>query len=99
MLYEATPTPDFRQIGTEPARKSSSAQAAAPAARSASVGNPSRGSALVLSGIFWDETSPMAMINGAIYEVGQSVGSAVIQEIRPEVVVLRENGNQRLLGL
>jgi hypothetical protein len=94
VLYEALPTPPPPAATAEaPASASGRQVARASASRAASLQE------IKLSGIFWDKTRPMAMINGDIVEVGQAVGSARVVEINPQSIVVEENGQRRELGL
>lgn len=48
----------------------------------------SSGDALVFSGVMWDDSSPVAIINGKMYEEGDSVGRFTVFEINEDSVVL-----------
>ncbi|MBI2093290.1 MAG: hypothetical protein HYT88_01000 [Candidatus Omnitrophica bacterium] len=49
------------------------------------------GSLGVISGIIWDESSPLVMINGELVGIGQAVGSWKIIAIGPDTVTLQNS--------
>jgi hypothetical protein len=52
---------------------------------------------IVLEGIVWSETEPVAMINGRILRVGGAVEGYIITKIEPQAVELQgERGTIRL---
>lgn len=46
------------------------------------------GESAVLQGISWSSAMPLAMINNRLYKAGDKIGSSLIQEISPQLVVL-----------
>ena len=52
-----------------------------------------------LSGIIWDDDVPMAVINGQILTVGDSIGGNTLVDIKEESVVLSDGTNQYELKL
>jgi hypothetical protein len=102
VLFEALPSPQQAPATTADATRAQAPRTGAAGTSGAEkVEKKSRPAPkpVVLSGIFWDEAQPMAMINGEIFEVGDSVDGAEILEIRPESVVVRQNGERRSLRL
>lgn len=47
-------------------------------------------SGVSLTGILWDKDKPMAIINGNVVEVGQSVGNQTVTQIRQDKVILSD---------
>lgn len=54
---------------------------------------------LKLNGILWDEKAPSAVVNGEIVHVGQRVGSYMVIQIRPQVVILKAGSRKVALRL
>lgn len=54
---------------------------------------------LHLSGIFWDEANPTAIINDQIITVGGEINGKKIVEIRKDKVILEADGQTTELGL
>lgn len=50
-----------------------------------------------LSGIFWNEIKPSAIINGLVVSVGSMVGLAKVKEIAQDKVVLSDGNNDVVL--
>ncbi|MEW6075017.1 MAG: hypothetical protein AB1530_01785 [Candidatus Omnitrophota bacterium] len=47
-------------------------------------------SVIVLSGIFWDGSSPMAIVNDAVITTGDTVDGYLVTDIRQDKVILRK---------
>jgi hypothetical protein len=100
VLYEAVPSPSVPAI--DPSERASD-HAAPPrhgsAKRSTRIvveeesGTESAG--IKVEGIFFDETRPMALINGKIVEVGASIQGGVVTAIEPGAVTIKIDGAER----
>lgn len=98
VLYEAEPQPQYHRIipvdsvpakTYSPARKPEKTPATKPASARRSY---------KVEGIFWEETRPMALIDGEIVEIGDHVaGGAEVLEIQRTSIVIEENGVKRTL--
>jgi hypothetical protein len=77
-----------------PGQESAAPEASAPAP---AVEAPAGVAGIVLEGIVWSETEPVAMINGRILRVGGAVEGYIITKIEPQAVELQgERGTIRL---
>ncbi|RJO65467.1 MAG: hypothetical protein C4540_01055 [Candidatus Omnitrophota bacterium] len=47
-------------------------------------------SVIVLSGIFWDGSCPMAIVNDAVISIGDTVDGYLVTDIRQDRVILRK---------
>ena len=94
VLYESASIPAMEE-GESESVKSSSSSSSKSSASSTPVRKKS--SDLVLEGIFYDSTRPMALINGEIVEVGSRVGKARVLEIQRDSVRIEQSGTQRTL--
>jgi len=54
---------------------------------------------LKLNGIFWDRTSPSAIINGEIVRVGSQLGLYKVKQIQQQRVILKSPGNEIVLQM
>lgn len=52
-----------------------------------------------LTGIFWNEQKPSAIINDLVVDIGSVVGLSTVKEIRPEEVVLFDGAKDIVLRL
>ncbi len=52
-----------------------------------------------LSGIFWNEEKPSAIINGLVVEIGSAIGPSIVKEIGPNKVVLFDGKKEIVLDL
>ncbi|GEM_PF-7005086 len=52
-----------------------------------------------LSGIFWNERKPSALINDSVIDVGSVVGSSTVREISPDKVILFDGAKDIVLIL
>lgn len=54
---------------------------------------------VVLEGIVWDDLEPLAIINGSILAVGQTISGFMLDTIESDKIVLRKNGELHIIEL
>ena len=55
---------------------------------------PADTSGFSLTGIIHGEGAPMAIINGSVYMIGDSIGSARVSKITENAVIMEDNGKE-----